>query len=246
MAEASDAGAIALFGEKYAEEVRVVSIGSFSKELCGGTHVPSTGAIGLFKITRESSVGSGVRRIEAITGIEALEEFRRLEAILHQAAEELGTAPAQLPERLRELEEELEQTKNELRRLENRRAEREARALTAQTRVVNDVRMVVGEVSVRDMDTLRMVGDLLKAHLGSGIILIGTHLGDRANFVCMATDDIVKQGFHAGELLSQVARVAGGGGGGRPNMAQAGGSKPERLTEALEKGRQLLYQQFKC
>jgi len=245
MAEALEAGAIALFGEKYAEEVRVVSVGNYSMELCGGTHVPSSGAIGLFKVISESSIGSGLRRIEAVTGLGALDLFRRYEGILQRAAGKLRSSPEQLVEKVTEVREELQQRERRLRSLQDRMAQLEAVSLVAEAETIGRTSAVVGEVDVADMNALRTVGDAIKGRLESGVILLGMRGDGKANLVCMATGDVVESGFHAGRLISEVAKVAGGGGGGRPDMAQAGGSSPERLGQAMEKGRELLRQQLR-
>jgi alanyl-tRNA synthetase len=203
--EAVASGAMALFGEKYGEQVRVIKIGvpdePFSQELCGGTHVRSTGEIGLFRIVSEGSVGAGVRRIEAVTG--------RLMGELHDRQKEI----AQLRRQLARLEFE---------------------TLLKRVQQVNGIQILAERVQASDVETLREMTDWLRNQLGSAVIVLGAVIEDKPNFVAAITPDLVERGLKAGNLIKQVARVVGGGGGGRPTLAQAGGRDPDRLDEALE------------
>src|SRR5690606_8868007 len=232
--EAREAGAIALFGEKYEDQVRVVRIGEFSLELCGGTHVPNTGRIGLFKIVSEGSVGSGLRRIEAVTGPAALAYVRDLEAHLQEAAARLRATPAEVPGRVAELSARQRELEREIERLQARQAGGAADELAARARQIGESRLVVAEAPVADAGALRQLTDALRQKLGSALVVLGAVANGRVQVVAAATPDLVRRGVHAGRLLGEVARVAGGGGGGRPDLAQAGGRDPSKLAEALK------------
>ncbi len=237
--EARRMGAMALFGEKYGERVRVVRMGEFSIELCGGTHLDNTSRVGLFKIVSQESVGAGVRRVEAVTGTGALEYVWRREEALERAAAGLRASPEGLPAAVEEMAARLRAREKEVAALQLRLAEERGEALLASARDLNGVRVVAGEVPVTDMNALRQLGDRLRDRLGSGVVILGARAnGKEAGllFVTMVTKDLVARGLHAGRIVSEVARVAGGGGGGRPDMAQAGGKDPTRLAEALEAG----------
>ncbi|HEX6989081.1 MAG TPA: alanine--tRNA ligase, partial [Bacillota bacterium] len=231
--EAREAGATALFGEKYGERVRVVRIGNFSMELCGGTHVSNTGHIGLFKIVSEGSVGSGLRRIEALTGRGALGYVRDLEDRLQDAAARLRATPAEVPQRVAEAIARQRELEREVERLRARQAGDAVDDLAAGARQVGDTKVVVARAPVAGADALRRLSDALRARLGSTLVVLGAVDDGKVQFVAAATPDLVRRGVHAGRLLGQVARAAGGGGGGRPDMAQAGGREPSKLDEAL-------------
>jgi len=239
--EALAAGAIALFGEKYGDEVRVVDIDGVSRELCGGTHVSSTGEIGPFRILSESGIGSGLRRIEAVAGERALERFRRTEAALAETADALGCEPGEVPERVRSLLRRVKDYEKERERSEARTARSSASDLVDRAEEVGGRRLAVGLLPATGMDNLRQAGDYVRDRIGEGVVLLGapTEDGQRVSFVAMVAKSLVDRGIHAGKIIGQVAKVAGGGGGGRPDMAQAGGREPARLNEALEKGREL-------
>ncbi|HHP51196.1 MAG TPA: alanine--tRNA ligase [Moorella mulderi] len=238
--EAQAMGAVALFGEKYGEVVRVVKIGDYSLELCGGTHLNSTAEVGLFRIIGESSVGAGLRRIEAVTGERALEvvdqEREKLAAIaklLKSSPEEVLTRLEQILERQKELERELE-------KLRDRLARASVQELVAQAREVGGARVVAAVVEAPDGDALRSWADKVRDALGSGVVILGARKGDKALLVAMVTKDLVARGLHAGRIIQEVAKICRGGGGGRPEMAQAGGRDPHRLPQALEHGLQMV------
>jgi alanyl-tRNA synthetase len=230
--EALASGAMALFGEKYGDRVRVVRIGDFSVELCGGTHLDATGQIGLFKLTQEGAVASGVRRVEAVTGEAARRHVRREETALREAAELLRTPPLELPRRLARLLEDQKQLQRQLAQLEGRLAAGRAHELAAAARTVAGVPVVVARLDGLDADGLRAVVDRLRDRLGSGIICLGSAVDGKVNLVAAVSRDLTRR-FQAGKLVQEVARAVGGGGGGRPDLAQAGGKDPSRLDQAL-------------
>ncbi|HLC41763.1 MAG TPA: alanine--tRNA ligase [Methylomirabilota bacterium] len=230
--EALRSGALALFGEKYGDRVRVIKIGEFSVELCGGTHLDQTGQLGLVKITTEGAVAAGVRRIEAVAGPMALGHVVRAEAALREAAEMLKISPLDVPRRLQKLLEEQHALEKQLSELELRLARARAQELVAAARQVNGVAVIASRVDGLDQEGLRAVADTLRDRLGSGVICIGSVVGDRVNLVAAVTKDLTKR-FHAGKLIQEVARAVGGSGGGRPDLAQAGGKEPAKLDQAL-------------
>jgi alanyl-tRNA synthetase len=237
--EARAQGAVALFGEKYGERVRLVQIGDFSKELCGGTHLARSSAIGGFAITSEGSIGSGLRRIEAVTGIEAQALLARQRDQLTAVAEALGAPPEKAAERLEALHQELRRAQREIARLQQKSAGAIAGDLATAAIDLNGVKLIAVRVELPP-DALRGLADDLIKRLGSGIVVLGCEVEGRAQFVGEVSKDLVAKGFHAGNLIREVAKVAGGGGGGRPDFAQAGGKNPERLDEALAKARELV------
>jgi len=230
--EALRLGALALFGEKYGDRVRVIKIGEFSTELCGGTHLDQTGQLGLVKITTEGAVAAGVRRIEAVTGPQAIEHIARTEAALREAAEALKISPLDVPRRLQKLLEEQHALEKRLAELEARLARSRAQELVASARQVNGVAVIASRVDGLDQEGLREVADTLRDRLGSGVICIGSVVGNKVNLVAAVTKDLTKR-FHAGKLIQEVARAVGGSGGGRPDLAQAGGKEPAKLDQAL-------------
>jgi alanyl-tRNA synthetase len=236
--EAVTAGAMALFGEKYGDEVRVIEIGvpgePFSQELCGGTHVRQTGEIGLFRIISESSVGAGVRRIEAVTGRAAQQLVQERLGVLDAAATHLGAPPEEVDRAVLRLMGELHERQKENVQLRRQLARLEFESLLQQVQKVNGVQVVAERVQASDIETLREMTDWLRNQLGSAVIVLGAVIDDKPNFVAAITPDLVERGLKAGNLIKQVARVVGGGGGGRPTLAQAGGRDPDRLDEALE------------
>lgn len=234
MDEAKKLGAMALFGEKYGDVVRVVTVPKFSVELCGGSHVPNTAVIGTFRIVSEGGIGSGVRRIEAITGEAALQLAQKEQADLRAAATILKTKPEELVHRAQQVVEEVKQLEHELAAV---RKELMAGGLDGLLAGAFDLKVgkaVVAEVNVADMDELRNTADMVRDHLGSGVVLLGMAHEGKVNFVCMATKDAVKAGYHAGNIVKATAQAAGGNGGGRPDMAQAGGKDPAALAAALK------------
>ncbi|HHY37781.1 MAG TPA: alanine--tRNA ligase, partial [Clostridia bacterium] len=233
-------GATALFGEKYGDRVRVVSIAGFSKELCGGTHVERTGEIGLFMIVSEGSVGSGIRRIEALTGFGALARMRRDREMISEIASSLRTDVANVVGRLEELMGELREARKSLEEAKIKDIHRQAEMLCSNARTVDGVKVALGQVDAGDMETLRMAGDLIRNKLQSGIVVIGARSGDRALLLAMITSDVTKRGFDAGRIIKEAAKEVKGSGGGRPEMAQAGGKDPSGVPRALERAYSLI------
>ncbi|MFN2341600.1 MAG: DHHA1 domain-containing protein, partial [Halanaerobium sp.] len=231
--EAKEMGATALFGEKYGEEVRVVKMGDFSLELCGGTHVEATGDIGAFKIVSESGIAAGVRRIEAVTGEYALDYFNSKLDLLEQTAAELKTEPDNLLQRVKQLQDEQKELKKELDSLKQKLAGSKKDELIDQLQQIKGVNLLTAELEDLDNSALRNLNDQLKDKLDSALIVLASKGADKVIFVASVTEDLIKKGFKAGDIIGRVARIAGGGGGGRPDMAQAGGSKPDKTAEAL-------------
>ncbi len=231
--EALASGAMALFGEKYGDRVRVVRIGDFSTELCGGTHLEATGQIGFFKVDTEGAVASGVRRIEAVAGTAAVEAVTRQQRVLREIGDILKIAPAEAPQRLRKLLDEQRALERQLQELQGKAARSRADDLVAGARQVNGVAVVTGRIDGLDPDGLRAVADRLRERLGSGIVLVGSVVDGKVNLVAAVTKDLTKR-FQAGKLVQDVARAVGGSGGGRPDLAQAGGKEPAKLDAALD------------
>ncbi|MGM0470812.1 MAG: alanine--tRNA ligase [Bacillota bacterium] len=238
--KAEEMGAEALFEEKYGSKVRVIKMGDYSLELCGGTHVDATGEINLFKIVSESGVAAGVRRIEAVTGKQALTYVNQQEELLNEVADKLKTDPDNLLTRVDKMQSEVKELEKEVTKFKDKLADSQADELTADLEEINGVNVLLEQVDDLDADGLRSMGDNLKEELDSGIALLASNLGEKVLFVSVVTEDLVEQGYNAGDLIGQVAQVAGGGGGGRPDMAQAGGSQPEKLDAAFEKAREII------
>lgn len=231
--KAKEMGALALFGEKYGDSVRVVSVGSVSTELCGGSHVGNTAQIGLVKIVSEAGIGSGIRRIEAVTGAGAADYIKSRENLLLNAAALLKARPEDIVTRVENVISRVKELEQEIAALTAKQAHAEVEELLAKSQEINQIQVVVGQVSSADMDSLRMTADLVRDHLTCGVVVLGAVTGDKVNFVVMATKEAVAKGIHAGNIVKTVAKIAGGGGGGRPDMAQAGGKQPEKIAEAL-------------
>ncbi len=230
--EALRTGAMALFGEKYGDRVRVIRIGDFSTELCGGTHLDATGQIGLFKVTDEGAVASGVRRIEAVTGEPALAHVGREETALREAAGLLKIPPLELPRRLAALLEDQKRLEKQLAQLETKLARSQAPDLAAAAKQVAGVTVLAARLDGLDPDGLRAVVDTLRDRVPSGIILLGSAVDGKVSLVAAVSKDVMKR-FPAGRLVQEIAKIVGGGGGGRPDLAQAGGKDPAKLDEAL-------------
>ncbi|MBR2037255.1 MAG: alanine--tRNA ligase, partial [Lachnospiraceae bacterium] len=231
--DARKTGAMALFGEKYGEKVRVVQMGNYSVELCGGTHVANTGNIANFKIVSESGVAAGVRRIEAITGAGVLKYYADLEATLNQAAKTLKTTPASLLEKCEHLMTELKAVQSENESLKAKAAKDALGDVTDSVSEVNGVKYIAKAVVGVDMNGLRDLGDQLKEKLGEGVVVLASDKDGKVSLMAMATDGAMKRGAHAGNLIKGIAALVGGGGGGRPNMAQAGGKNPAGIPQAM-------------
>ena len=231
--EAKKTGAMALFGEKYGDTVRVVSMGEYSTELCGGTHVKTTGQIGRFKILSESGVAAGVRRIEALTGDNVYSLYDEEEKKLKDAAALLKSTPDGLLAAIKKLQDELKATRSENESLKSKQAKEALGDVMSQVKEVEGMKLLATEVKGVDMNKLRDLGDELKNKIGSGVVALFSESDGKVNTVVMATDDAVKAGAHAGNLIKAVAPLVGGGGGGRPNMAQAGGKDPSGIGKAV-------------
>jgi len=230
--EALRSGAMALFGEKYGDRVRVIRIGDFSTELCGGTHLDATGQIGLFKVTDEGAVASGVRRIEAVTGEPALAHVGREEAALRESAGLLKIPPLELPRRLATLLEDQKRLEKQLAQLESKMARNQAQDLVTAAKQVAGVTVLAARLDGLDPDGLRSVVDTLRDRLASGIVVLGSAADGKVNLVAAVSKDLAKR-FPAGRLVQEIAKMVGGGGGGRPDLAQAGGKDASKLDEAL-------------
>ena len=232
--DAKKSGAMALFGEKYGDEVRVVGMGEFSKEFCGGTHVKNTGMIGQFKIISESGVAAGIRRIEAITGHNVIKYYENLEHTIAEAAKMLKASPDKLVEKAKHLMEEMKALQSENESLKNKAAKEALGDVMDKVVEIGGVKVLSVEIPDTDGNELRNLGDELKNKLGEGLIFLASAKDGKVNLVAMATDGAVKAGGHAGNLIKAVAPIVGGGGGGRPNMAQAGGKLPDKTGQAVE------------
>ncbi|WP_026651840.1 alanine--tRNA ligase [Butyrivibrio proteoclasticus] len=242
--EAKKTGAMALFGEKYGETVRVVNMGDFSIELCGGTHVANTSHIGIFKIVSESGVAAGVRRIEALTGSNARAYYKNTEANLAEAAKTLKTTPADLVDHIKKLQEELKALKSENESLKSKEAQAALGDVTDQVKDVNGVKLLAVALKGVDMNGLRDLGDQMKTKLGEGVVVLISEADGKVNLVTMATDGAMAKGAHAGNLVKAIAPKVGGGGGGRPNMAQAGGKNPAGIADAIAEAETVLKSQI--
>lgn len=243
--EAKKSGAMALFGEKYTQKVRVVSMGDFSKELCGGTHVANTGEIMLFKIVSEAGIAAGVRRIEALTGKGVIEYYKKQEEMLQEAAKALKANPSQVVEKIQHLQSELKVVSSENESLKSKLAQGALGDVMDQVVEVKGIRLLAAKVEGVDMNGLRDLGDQLKEKLGEGVVVLAAVNDGKVNVLAMATDAAQKAGAHAGNLVKAVAAIVGGGGGGRPNMAQAGGRNPEKADEAIAAAAGILEGQLK-
>lgn len=235
--EARATGAMALFGEKYGERVRVVKIADCSHELCGGTHVGRTGEIGLMKIVSEGAVAAGVRRVEAVTGRMALELLRSQQALLESASEEVRSRPDELPQKVARLAQELRAREKEIESLKAKMAWSQVDALLNGAAEIDGAKIVVAETEGFDAASLRELADTVRARLTSGAVVLGSRSDGKALFVATVTKDLIDRGLRAGDIVKVAAEVAGGGGGGRPDMAQAGGRDVTKLKEALGKAR---------
>ncbi|KAF0371150.1 alanine--tRNA ligase [Pediococcus acidilactici] len=239
-------GAIALFDDKYGKKVRVVSVGDYSREFCGGTHVKNTNEIGLFKIVSESGVGAGVRRIEAVTSQAALEFLNGEEALLQKAAGLLKSAQVKdVPAKVEQLQAQVKDLNQTINQLEAKIAQAEVANIYDQVQEINGIRLITAEVQVSGMDQLRQMADDWKTKDQSDVLVLGAKIGEKANLIAAVKDPFVEEGLKAGDLIKAIAPKVNGGGGGRPNMAQAGGSAPEKINEALKAASEWLETQGK-
>ena len=243
--DAKKTGAMALFGEKYGEVVRVVQMGTFSSELCGGTHVSNTRNISAFKIISESGVAAGVRRIEALTGKALFEYYNMMESELQEAAKLLKAVPLEVSAKVVSLQDEVKQLQKENDKLKAKLAKEAAGDLLSEAKEVDGIHILTKQLTDVDMNGMRDLGDEAKQKLGEAFIVFASQVGEKVNLIAMATDGAMKKGAHAGNLIKEVASIVGGGGGGRPNMAQAGGKLPEKIPEALACAKIVMEQQIK-
>ena len=242
--EAKKTGAAALFGEKYGDIVRVVSMGDFSIEFCGGTHVKNTGNIMAFKILSETGVAAGVRRIEALTSKGLLDYYSAQEKKLHETAKLLKATPENIEEKVSHLMNENKVLKGEVESLKSKLAKDAMGDVMNQVEEVKGVKFLAAHLEGVDMNGLRDLGDQLKEQLGEGVIVLASSCEGKVNLIVMATDAAMKQGAHAGNLIKSIAGKVGGGGGGRPNMAQAGGKNPAGILEAIAEAKTALEAQL--
>ncbi len=245
MEEAKQTGAMALFGEKYGEKVRVVSMGDFSVELCGGTHVSNTADIQAFKIVSEGGVAAGVRRVEALTGANVFAYYQKVEEDLQRAAAAAKAAPANLAEKIAAMQAQIKALQSENESLKSKLAQSSMGDIMNEVVEVKGIKLLAASVPEVDMNGLRDLGDQLKEKLGDGVVLLASAVGGKVSLVAMVTDAAMKQGAHAGNLIKAVAVKVGGGGGGRPNMAQAGGKNPAGIPDAIAAAKEALENQIK-
>lgn len=232
---------VAVFDEKYGETVRVLDIGGYSKELCGGTHVQRTGDIGLFRIVAESSVAAGIRRIEAVCGIAALQWTNEEHEILQTMAHQFSTTAEDLPERIASLSEQNRKLDRQLKEQASRSALSAVDAILQAQHVVNGITLIAADAGEMNAENLRTVMDAVRCKVISGVIVLGSVSEGKACFAASVSDDLIKQGFHAGKLIGQVAKIAGGGGGGQPGKAQAGGKQADKVPEAIHKVESIVF-----
>ncbi len=243
--EAKKTGAMALFDEKYGDTVRVVSMGDFSKELCGGTHVKHTGDIAAFKILSESGIAAGIRRIEALTGENVFKYYRKIEETLEAAAKAAKTAPAGLVDKIERMQGEIKALASENESLKSKAAREALGDVMDQVAEVAGVKLLAASVDGVDMNGLRDLGDQLKARLGEGVVVLASSCDGKVSLVAMATDGAMAKGAHAGNLIKSIAGKVGGGGGGRANMAQAGGKNPAGIPDAIAEAKAALESQIR-
>jgi alanyl-tRNA synthetase len=239
--EAFQSGAMALFEEKYGDRVRVVSLANFSKELCGGTHADSTGNIGLFRIIGESSVASGIRRIDALTGKEAIAQMQKTAHLLQETANLLKDTPETVPSKVDKLISEQKNLEKELDRLKTKLTSLSAAGAETESKSINGVHVIAKRVEADNPAALRNLADKFKDRLKSGIVVLGAEADQKAFLVALVSKDLIGR-YHAGHMIKELAAIVGGSGGGRPDMAQAGGTKSENLDQALRKAYDIIEQ----
>ncbi len=242
---AKQQGAMALFGEKYGEVVRVVSVQDYSKELCGGSHVASTAQIGTFKILSESGIGAGLRRIEAVSGRGVIELLHQQSIIINQAAATLKSRPEELQTKIDGLLGHNKELEHQISLLTAKIASAQVKELVHSIHEVKGVQVIAAVVTAADMDNLRSIADMLRDHMTCGVSVLGAVANDKVNLVAMASKEAVKRGIHAGNIVKQLASIVGGGGGGRPDMAQAGGKEPGKINEAMSVVDEIVAKQIK-
>ncbi|MFT5327798.1 MAG: alanyl-tRNA synthetase, partial [Planctomycetaceae bacterium] len=229
-------GAMALFGEKYPDRVRVVTMGDYSKELCGGTHLTNTGQVGLCRIVSEENVAAGVRRIVATTGREALKRVRETDSLVKEIAVSLKTQPQELPRRIQQLQDEIRDARKELAKQASQSISGAVDDLVAGAEDVDGVKIITHLASGLDRDGLREFADKLRGKAGSAAVLLGMEVDGKVALLAAVTKDVIAKGAKAGDCVREAAKAVGGGGGGRPDLAEAGGKNPDKLPEALKIG----------
>lgn len=232
--KAQEIGVVGLFEDKYEDNVRVLSMGDYSRELCGGTHVSNTGSIGMLKIISESSIASGVRRIEAITGTEVYKHITSMETMINETAETIKSDKNNILEKAKTLIEDLKEKERQIEKMKSKMASSIADDILKDKKQIEDISFISYKVDNMDMNGLRNLGDEIKNHLQEGVIVLASHADDKVFFVTMVTENVIKKGVHAGNIIKEVAKITGGSGGGRPDMAQAGGKDAGKIDEALE------------
>ncbi len=241
--EAKKTGAMALFGEKYGEKVRVVRMGDFSTELCGGTHVPNTSVISYMKIISESGVAAGVRRIEALTGAGLMKYYSEVERDFRSAARAAKSVPSQLLKKIQSMQDEIKSLQSENEKLKAKLANEAAGNADSQIQEINGIKLLAMAVPDVDMNGLRNLGDQMKEKVGDGVVVLASSTGGKVSLLAMVTDGAMEKGAHAGNLIKEIASLVGGGGGGRPNMAQAGGKNPAGIPDAIAKAAEVVQKQ---
>ena len=242
--DARQMGAMALFGEKYGDVVRVVTMGDFSIELCGGAHLTNTAQVGTFKIISENGIAAGVRRIEALTGTEALKYYQSQEEQIKQICKAVKANAENVVYRVEQIVSEQKESAKEIEKLKSKLAGGAVEEILSQKQQINDIAVICANIKDADANTLKTMGDQLKIKLGSGVVVLASGKGDKVNLIAMATDDVVKKGIHAGNIVKAAAACCGGGGGGRPNMAQAGGKDASKIEQALQKAKEVIQEQL--
>ena len=241
--DARQMGAMALFGEKYGDVVRVVTMGDFSIELCGGAHLTNTAQVGTFKIISENGIAAGVRRIEALTGTEALKYYQSQEEQIKQICKVVKANAENVVYRVEQIVSEQKESAKEIEKLKSKLAGDAVEEILSQKQQIKGISVICANVKDADVNTLKTMGDQLKIKLGSGVVILASGKGDKVNLIAMATDDVIKKGIHAGNIVKAAAVCCGGGGGGRPNMAQAGGKDASKIEQALQKAKEVIQQQ---
>ncbi len=242
--QARKMGAIALFGEKYGDQVRVVQVGEFSQEFCGGTHIRNTAQIGLFKIISEGSIGSGLRRIEALTGPYALDYLKQAESELKALADTLKVSPNDIHHKVENLVHNLKDREKEIEQLKSRLSQAASSDLLQKADRINGAQILIARVEGVDANALRQNAEMLKDKLGSSVVMLASVIEDKVLLVCFVSPDLTAQGLHAGKIVGAAAKAAGGGGGGRPDMAQAGAKDSGKIDQAMAAARQIIEKSF--
>ena len=237
-------GAMALFGEKYGDIVRVVTMGDFSIELCGGAHLTNTAQVGTFKIISENGIAAGVRRIEALTGTEALKYYQSQEEQMKNICKTVKANAENVVNKVEQIVAEQKELSKQIEKLKSKLAGGAVEEILSQKQQINGVSVVCAKVQDADGNALKTMGDQLKVKLCSGVVVLASGKGDKVNLLAMATDDVVKKGIHSGNIVKAAAACCGGGGGGRPNMAQAGGKDASKIEQALQKAKEVIQEQL--